>query len=266
MGMPISLALRGRHADDDAAPARLGRGDGRAAARSTGSSAPTAPTRSSPGSAAASSTLADCPPEVAEVLALGEPRRAQSGGAFDVRRPGPDGGRVLDPSGVVKGWAVERAAAPLRALPDTDFCLSAGGDIVCRTADPDGRAVADRHRGPARPAPAASPSSRCAPARSPPRARAHRGAAPRRRPHRAAAVAASPRSPSSAGLAHLGRHRRHRRLRAGPRRARWLASRPGRTGLVVWADGTTTTVHGGATVLPRRPGRAESGPRGMATV
>ena len=39
---------------------------------------------------------------------------------------------------MVKGWAAERAAAPLRALPGTDFCLSAGGDIVCRTLDPDG--------------------------------------------------------------------------------------------------------------------------------
>ena len=28
----------------------------------------------------------------------------------------------------------------------------------------------------------------------------------------------------------------------GPDAARWLESRPGRSGLVVWADGTTTTV------------------------
>jgi thiamine biosynthesis lipoprotein len=28
----------------------------------------------------------------------------------------------------------------------------------------------------------------------------------------------------------------------GPAAADWLAGRPGRTGLVVWADGTTTTV------------------------
>ena len=44
---------------------------------------------------------------------------------------------VLDPSGVVKGWAVERAAAALRDLDDTDFCLSAGGDMVVHVADPD---------------------------------------------------------------------------------------------------------------------------------
>jgi hypothetical protein len=32
--------------------------------------------------------------------------------------------------------------------------------------------------------------------------------------------------------------------------ATWLASRPGRSGLVVWADGSTTTVHDGAPLLP----------------
>lgn len=132
MGMPISLALRGRHADDDRAHAawehaleildevdrvfstyradsvisRLDRGEIR---------------------------LEDCPDEVREVLDLGERARVESGGAFDVRRPGPDGDLVLDPSGVVKGWAVERAARVLETLPATDFCLSAGGDMVCRT-------------------------------------------------------------------------------------------------------------------------------------
>jgi thiamine biosynthesis lipoprotein len=78
----------------------------------------------------------DCPPEVAEVLALGEEARLRSGGAFDVRRRGPDGARVLDPTGVVKGWAVQRAVEPLLDLPDTDVCLSAGGDMVCHVADP----------------------------------------------------------------------------------------------------------------------------------
>ncbi len=53
--------------------------------------------------------------------------------AFNIRRRGPDGGVVLDPSGVVKGWAVDRAARALDELPATDFCLSAGGDLVCRT-------------------------------------------------------------------------------------------------------------------------------------
>ena len=82
--------------------------------------------------------LRDCPSEVAEVMALGRRAEQESGGAFSVRLPvdsgRPDGPRRLDPSGVVKGWAAERASRHLAALADTDFCLSAGGDIVCRAA------------------------------------------------------------------------------------------------------------------------------------
>jgi thiamine biosynthesis lipoprotein len=36
----------------------------------------------------------------------------------------------------------------------------------------------------------------------------------------------------------------------GPDAALWLGSRPGRSGLVVWAEGSTTTVRDGAAVLP----------------
>lgn len=130
--MPISLAIRGAHADDrsgadawqsvlaslrcadrifstyraDSVISRLGRGD---------------------------VTLGACPAEVLEVLALGEHARVESGGAFDVRRANAAGDLVLDPSGVVKGWAVQRASVVLDALPDTDYCLSAGGDMIMRT-------------------------------------------------------------------------------------------------------------------------------------
>ena len=85
-------------------------------------------------------TLAECDPTVAEVLRLGDDARVASGGAFDVWLPGADGVRRLDPSGVVKGWAVDRAVVPLLALAETDVCLSAGGDMVCHVADPDGEA------------------------------------------------------------------------------------------------------------------------------
>ena len=134
MGLPVSLALRGVHTDDEAAReawercvAELTevdrmfstyREDSVVSRLSRGEIGP-----------------ADCPAEVHEVLALGERARVESGGAFDVRRPGPDGTPTLDPSGVVKGWAVQRASAHLRALPDTDACLSAGGDMVCHVAD-----------------------------------------------------------------------------------------------------------------------------------
>lgn len=135
MGMPISLALRGRHAEDL---------DGRRAWGEVLDSLREADRLFSPYRAdsflsrlirgeVGTGTL---PPVVAEVFALGERAERESGGAFAIRRPGPDGGTLLDPSGVVKGWAVERAADALRALDATDFCLSAGGDMTCRTHDP----------------------------------------------------------------------------------------------------------------------------------
>jgi thiamine biosynthesis lipoprotein len=134
MGMPISLALRGRHADDDrGATAWTATMTELRAADQIFSTYRADSVISRLGRDEI--TLDDCTPEVAaqvrEVLELGAAAERDSGGAFAVRRGG-----VLDPSGVVKGWATERASAHLAALPGTDFCLSAGGDITCRTLDP----------------------------------------------------------------------------------------------------------------------------------
>lgn len=131
MGMPVNLALRGRFATGDKADLAwaaildyLRRIDGVFSTYRADSVI----SRLARGELA----LADCPAEVHEVLALGEQARVESGGAFDVRRS-VVGGRVeLDPSGVVKGWAIERAARILDDLADTDSCLSGGGDMVCR--------------------------------------------------------------------------------------------------------------------------------------
>jgi thiamine biosynthesis lipoprotein len=81
-------------------------------------------------------TVADCDPTVAEVLALCEQARNATGGYFDAWLPGPDGVVRLDPSGLVKGWAVQRAAGRLASLGEDDFYLNAGGDIAlgCATA------------------------------------------------------------------------------------------------------------------------------------
>jgi thiamine biosynthesis lipoprotein len=137
MGMPISLALRGRHADTavgedawQAALAELRWVDAVFSTWRAGSQV----SRLGRGEL----TLEDCDPTVAEVLRLGDDARVASGGAFDVCLPDADGVRRLDPSGVVKGWAVDRAVAPLLELADTDVCLSAGGDMVCHVADPGG--------------------------------------------------------------------------------------------------------------------------------
>jgi FAD:protein FMN transferase len=67
--------------------------------------------------------LDDLHPLVREVLARCEALRRETHGYFDPRA----GGR-LDPSGYVKGWAVERAAAFGRGR----FMIDAGGDVVLR--------------------------------------------------------------------------------------------------------------------------------------
>jgi thiamine biosynthesis lipoprotein len=135
MGMPISLALRGRHAatvaGDEAWQAvitQLRRVDEIFSTYRTDSIV----NRLDRGEL----SVEECPPEVAEVLALGDEAERISGGAFSIKLPTDDGRRRLDPSGVVKGWATQRASQTLAALDDTDFCLSAGGDMVCHTADP----------------------------------------------------------------------------------------------------------------------------------
>jgi thiamine biosynthesis lipoprotein len=70
--------------------------------------------------------LADAHPLVQHVAARCEEERERTGGLFDATRP--DG--RWDPSGFVKGWAVERAARLLPSGPD--WCVNAGGDVVVR--------------------------------------------------------------------------------------------------------------------------------------
>ena len=72
-------------------------------------------------------TEPECRPEVREVLGLCAEVERRSGGAFDIHA----GGR-LDPSGLVKGWSVERAAAMLQVARARNFFIGAGGDVVVR--------------------------------------------------------------------------------------------------------------------------------------
>jgi thiamine biosynthesis lipoprotein len=238
MGMPISLALRGRHTDDAAAQAAWGQTMAvlRAVDRVFSTyRADSAVSRFGRGEL----ELADCPEEVAEVIALGLVAERDSGGAFALWRPGSDG-VVFDPSGVVKGWAVERAAAALRELPDTDFCLSAGGDLTCRTLDPDGpgwRIGIEDPRDPRRVV-AVVPVRTGAVATS---GAAHRGqhvvdGRTGRPPIGIASVTVVAASLTDADIDATAAYA------MGADAARWLSGRPGRTGLVVWADGSTTTV------------------------
>jgi thiamine biosynthesis lipoprotein len=75
--------------------------------------------------------LADAHPDVRAVLARCEILRVATGGYFDVRAASP---RALDPSGLVKGWAVDRAAVLLDEAGLRNYAINAGGDIRLRGA------------------------------------------------------------------------------------------------------------------------------------
>lgn len=239
MGMPVSLAVRGRGAGTAAAEAAwaevvtelrwvdrvfsLWKPESHASRLRRGEVA-----------------LEDCPPEMAEVLALAEEAERTSGGAFSAYLPAGDGALFFDPTGVVKGWAVERAARHLRRLDGTDFCLSAGGDMVCHVALPDrdpwwvgiedptdaSRLVA---RVPVRHGGVATSGT------------AHRGshlvdARTGRAPSGIASVTVVAPTLTDADIDATAAYA------LGPEGARWLRTRPGRTGLVVWADGRCEVV------------------------
>jgi FAD:protein FMN transferase len=75
--------------------------------------------------------LDDADADVREVLAACEAYRLASGGFFDMRASGG-----LDPSGLVKGWALDRAAAILERAGARCFCVNAGGDVLVRGSSP----------------------------------------------------------------------------------------------------------------------------------
>jgi FAD:protein FMN transferase len=77
---------------------------------------------------------ADVSDAMAEVLSLAEDTRVASDGYFNVMRP--DG--TLDPSGIVKGWAIGKAAAMIEASGTQNFFVEAGGDIQAKGRSADG--------------------------------------------------------------------------------------------------------------------------------
>ncbi len=80
--------------------------------------------------------LQEAPLEVREVLARCDTIRDETRGAFDADRAG-SGGR-LDPSGYVKGWAADGAAAILGRAGAVTYAVNVGGDVLVR-GRPDGR-------------------------------------------------------------------------------------------------------------------------------
>jgi thiamine biosynthesis lipoprotein len=73
-------------------------------------------------------------PEMQEVLRLSEETKRLTDGFFDVWFEGR-----FDPSGLVKGWAIARAARILEQDGFISFCIEAGGDIEVRGANDEGR-------------------------------------------------------------------------------------------------------------------------------
>ncbi|MFG3170889.1 FAD:protein FMN transferase [Streptomyces sp. NPDC048200] len=69
-------------------------------------------------------TVEECDEEVAEVLDLGAEAQRISDGWFSTRY----GGR-LDPTGIVKGWAAERAALRLAEAGASGVSVNGGGDV-----------------------------------------------------------------------------------------------------------------------------------------
>lgn len=76
--------------------------------------------------------LDELDPDVAEVLLACERLNEDSGGAFDAFAVPAPNGTTLDPSGYVKGWALERAALILDEHGHTAFTVNGGGDIAVR--------------------------------------------------------------------------------------------------------------------------------------
>jgi thiamine biosynthesis lipoprotein len=68
--------------------------------------------------------VGDCDPQVAEVLELGAQAERVSEGWFSTTYGGH-----LDPTGIVKGWAAERAARHLAAAGASGVSVNGGGDV-----------------------------------------------------------------------------------------------------------------------------------------
>lgn len=68
--------------------------------------------------------VADAQPEVAEVLDMCEQIAAETDGYFSAQFEGR-----LDPTGLVKGWAIEAASRLLRTYGSSNHSVNGGGDI-----------------------------------------------------------------------------------------------------------------------------------------
>jgi thiamine biosynthesis lipoprotein len=125
MGLPVSVHVRGAHADSPV----VARAVDAVFADLRAVDALFSPYRADSRVSALNRGERVHHPLLDTVIELCEQARQRTGGYFDAHLPGPSGATVFDPSGLVKGWAVERAAAHLDGF---ECYVSAGGDMVVR--------------------------------------------------------------------------------------------------------------------------------------
>lgn len=70
--------------------------------------------------------FADILPEFSEIIRLAQTAKQKTDGYFDISHNG-----VLDPSGIVKGWAIDRASKMLSAAEIEDYLVEIAGDMYC---------------------------------------------------------------------------------------------------------------------------------------
>lgn len=73
-------------------------------------------------------------PQMRVIMQLAEETRRASGGYFNVYR-----GDTFNPVGIVKGWAIHKAARLLRVAGFADFYVEAGGDAQVCGRGPEGK-------------------------------------------------------------------------------------------------------------------------------
>ncbi len=79
-------------------------------------------------------TLAEVSADMVEVFGLSEEMREATGGFFNIWHGGG-----YDPSGLVKGWAIDKAARMIQRQGFMDYYVEAGGDIQAAGKNKQGR-------------------------------------------------------------------------------------------------------------------------------
>lgn len=81
-------------------------------------------------------SLASASTEMKEVFAIAEKTKKETSGYFDIRQPNG----LIDPSGIVKGWAILNTAKLIKKMGYENYFVNAGGDIAMAGNPPAGGA------------------------------------------------------------------------------------------------------------------------------